>query len=100
MSFFSLSAPCIFPSSLKKSLPGPHVGKADKEQTIFPPVAESADKAAFSVGSSAGSGCLISENRVGSCVRRAVMTSLYYGDMIRHKIIFCLNLWFNSYLDS
>jgi hypothetical protein len=75
-SFFSFSPDCTFPSSLRKSLPGPHVGSADNEQTILPPVAERALSAAFRVGKSAGSGYFISANRLGSCVNSVVIRSL------------------------
>ncbi len=75
-SFFSFSPDCTFPSSLKKSLPGPHVGSADNEQTILPPVAERAASAAFMAGKSAGSGYFISTNKLGSCVSSVVIRSL------------------------
>lgn len=75
-SFFSASVLCELPSSRKNSRPGPQVGSAANEHTIFPPVAASASTAEFSVGSRAGSGCLTSENMRGNCVRRDVMTAL------------------------
>ena len=42
----------------------------------FPPVAVRAESAASSVGSSAGSGFLISAKRVGNWASREVMTDL------------------------
>lgn len=75
-SFFSVSIPCKSFLSLRNSLPGPHVGRDAKEQTIFPPVALSDDKADSSVGSRAGSGFLTCEKRAGNCARRDVMMDL------------------------
>ena len=75
-SFLSVSIPCKSFLSLKNSLPGPHVGRADKEQTIFPPVACNADTAESSTGSKMGSGFLTWEKSVGSCVKRDVITDL------------------------
>ena len=75
-SFFSVSMLCSFPSSRMNNLPGPHVGNADSEQTILPPVDDNAESAAFKVGSSAGSGCLIREKRSGIRVRRDEMIDL------------------------
>jgi hypothetical protein len=65
-SFFSASPPCCLPSSRRKRRPGPQVGRAEREQIIFPPVFSRAANAAFSVGSRAGSGFLTWENQVGS----------------------------------
>lgn len=75
-SFVSFSAFWSFPSFLKKSLPGPQVGSVDKEHTIFPPVEDKADRAAFSVGRRAGSGFLTCAKRLGNCVNKVVITSL------------------------
>lgn len=68
--------PCKSFLSLRKSLPGPHVGNDAKEQTIFPPVALSDDNADSSVGSRAGSGFLACEKRAGNCARREVIIDL------------------------
>ena len=75
-SFFSVSILCSFPSSRKNNLPGPHVGKADSEHTILPPVDDNAESAAFRVGSSAGSGLLIREKSSGIRARRDEMIDL------------------------
>ena len=75
-SFFSVSIPCKSFLSLRNSLPGPHVGRDAKEQTIFPPVALSDDNADSSVGSRAGSGFLTCQKRAGNCARRDVMMDL------------------------
>jgi hypothetical protein len=72
-SFFSASPTCCLPSSRRNSRPGPHVGRADSEQTIFPPVLSRAANAAFRVGRRAGSGFLICENIAGNCVSKDVM---------------------------
>lgn len=75
-SFFSVSMPCILLSSLINSLPGPHVGSADSEHTILPPVRANADNAALSVGSKAGSAFFTWAKSVGICVRSDVMVEL------------------------
>ena len=75
-SFFSASPPCCLPSSRKNNRPGPQVGRADNEHTIFPPVFSRAANAAFRVGRSAGSGFLICANSDGSWVSNAVMFAL------------------------
>ena len=74
-------------------MPGPQVGKADKEHTILPPVDDKADKAASRVGSNAGSACLIFENRTGICVNRDVI-----GDLLSQLHDIELICW--RYLDS
>lgn len=75
-SFFSVSIPWSFWSSLMNNRPGPHVGSAEREQMILPPVAVSAASAAVSVGSKAGSGFLMSEKNFGICVRSDVIVDL------------------------
>ena len=68
--------PCKSFLSRKNSLPGPHVGKVAKEQTILPPVAASDEMAASRVGKSVGSGFLAREKRLGSARSRDTMTGL------------------------
>ena len=68
--------PCKSFLSLRNNLPGPHVGKEAREQTIFPPVALRDDNADSSVGNRAGSGFLTCEKRAGNCARREVMIDL------------------------
>src|SRR3569833_1225556 len=75
-SFLSISPPGCFPSSLRKSRPGPQVGRAANEVTILPPVFSRAETAELSADNIAGSGFLIVENMVGSLVRSDVMTAL------------------------
>ena len=58
------------------NLPGPQVGNADREQTILPPVAESAMSAESRTGNKAGSGFLTSANSAGNRSRRDTMTDL------------------------
>ena len=77
-SFFSASPPCCLPSSRRKSRPGPQVGRADREHTIFPPVFSKAAKAAFNVGRSAGSGFLTWENNAGSWLSNDVIFDLFF----------------------
>jgi len=75
-SFLSASPPCCLPSSRRKSRPGPQVGKADREQMIFPPVFSRAASAALRVGSSAGSGFLTFENNAGSWLSSDIIFDL------------------------
>ena len=84
-SFFSVSIPCSLPSSLMKRLPGPHVGNAESEQMILPPVARSAESAESSVGNKAGSGFLTSENSAGSRWRRQIIIDLTTVSFVCHQ---------------
>lgn len=75
-SFRSASVPASLGSSRIAKCPGPQVGKLATAQTIFPPVACSAESAEFNVGSKADSGFLIEEKILGIRPRREVITDL------------------------
>ena len=55
------------------------MGKLASAQTILPPVACSAESAAFNVGSKADSGVLMEEKMLGIRLRREVITDLDHG---------------------
>lgn len=80
--FRSASVPWSLGSSRRTKAPGPQVGKVDTAQMIFPPVACRAERAAFNVGSSAGSGFLLWAKIFGICCSRPVITSL--GKSVSH----------------
>lgn len=66
------------------------------EQTILPPVGWSAERAALSVGSSAGSGLLICWNRLGIWRRSDVMTDLVHIVSFGQDIINFRHTYFDS----
>ena len=81
-SFRSASVPWILGSSRTDNCPGPHVGRLAVAQTTFPPVAWSAERAAFNAGSTTGSGVLMCEKMEGIRCKRDVMTDL--GAIVRY----------------